>query len=211
MCQRLSTAVALASFAVGVPAFGQSYFPPTLQSTAVVCSSASPGMTLTVNIDGVNGAFYRPPAAGAALVLENGRLVMRYHDGCGLLTVVTQWSLSARLTNLQPGTYAIDAEAIPDGVTCAFAPLGPTQIGTVVVPPLPCAFHCLADVAGLGGAPAPDGQLTVDDIVVFLGAFFSGNPAIADVAGLGAVQGSDGQITPDDLVLFLARFFGPCV
>lgn len=209
MCRRLHIVLAIASTVLSAPAFGQSFFPPTLDSTSVVCSSASPGMTVTVNLDGVAPAFYRP--SGAVLRLVNGRLQLSYSDGCGILTVITPWTLTASLTNIQPGAYPIDAVANPDGVTCAFTPLGPTQIGTVVVTPLPCAFHCLADVAGLGGVTTPDGQLTSDDIVVFLSAFFNGNLVIADVGGLGGVQGPDGTITPDDLVLFLSRFFGPCV
>ncbi len=31
-----------------------------------------------------------------------------------------------------------------------------------------------ADIAGLGGSPTPDGAITVDDIVAFLSAFFTG-------------------------------------
>lgn len=68
----------------------------------------------------------------------------------------------------------------------------------------------LADVAGLGGAPGADGQLSVDDIVYYLGQFFNANVAVADIAGLGGSPGADLQITVDDLVLFLARFFAGC-
>ncbi|MGH7132754.1 MAG: GC-type dockerin domain-anchored protein [Phycisphaerales bacterium] len=75
------------------------------------------------------------------------------------------------------------------------------------ITPAPCND---ADVAGLGGTIGPDGQLTADDIVVFLNAFFAGNTAIADIAGLGGAPGADGAITPDDLVYFLAKFFRPC-
>ena len=75
------------------------------------------------------------------------------------------------------------------------------------VTPAPCND---ADVAGLGGTIGPDGQLTADDIVVFLNAFFAGNTVIADLAALGGAPVPDGAITPDDLVYFLARFFRPC-
>ncbi|MGH7132753.1 MAG: GC-type dockerin domain-anchored protein [Phycisphaerales bacterium] len=67
-----------------------------------------------------------------------------------------------------------------------------------------------ADVAGLGGVAGSDGQLTADDVVAFLAAFFANNLAIADIAGLGGSPGADGAITPDDLVYFLAAFFSPC-
>ncbi|MGH7131484.1 MAG: DUF7453 family protein [Phycisphaerales bacterium] len=67
-----------------------------------------------------------------------------------------------------------------------------------------------ADVASLGGAPTPDGQNTADDVIVFLGAFFSGDLAIADIAQLGGTPGADGQLTADDIILFLSAFFAPC-
>ncbi|MGH7131163.1 MAG: GC-type dockerin domain-anchored protein [Phycisphaerales bacterium] len=67
-----------------------------------------------------------------------------------------------------------------------------------------------ADVATLGGAPVPDGQLTADDIIVYLGAFFAGNVEIADLTGLGGSGGPDGQITTDDLIEFLDLFFAGC-
>lgn len=68
----------------------------------------------------------------------------------------------------------------------------------------------LADVAGLGGSVGCDGQLTADDLIVFLDALFAGNLAVADIAGLGGSAGADGQITTDDLIRFLDQFFTPC-
>lgn len=67
-----------------------------------------------------------------------------------------------------------------------------------------------ADIAGLGGAAGPDGVLTVDDLVAYLSAFFSGNLAVADIATLGGATFADGVLTIDDLVQFLAQFFSPC-
>ncbi|MGH7132813.1 MAG: GC-type dockerin domain-anchored protein [Phycisphaerales bacterium] len=69
---------------------------------------------------------------------------------------------------------------------------------------------CTADVAGLGGSIGPDGQLTADDIIVFLGAFFGNDLSVADVAGLGGSVGPDGQLTVDDIILFLGSFFAGC-
>ena len=73
--------------------------------------------------------------------------------------------------------------------------------------PTPCNA---ADVAGLGGSIGPDGQLTADDVVVYLAAFFSNNLAVADIAVLGGAPGHDGQLTADDIVYFLSQFFSPC-
>lgn len=67
-----------------------------------------------------------------------------------------------------------------------------------------------ADVAGLGGAPSPDGLLTSDDIIYFLQSFFSANAAVADIARLGGSPGADGQLTVDDVVYYLDRFFAIC-
>ncbi|MGH7132812.1 MAG: GC-type dockerin domain-anchored protein [Phycisphaerales bacterium] len=79
------------------------------------------------------------------------------------------------------------------------------QWGVVEVP-----VTCTADVAGLGGSIGPDGQLTVDDIIIFLDAFFNNNLAVADVAVLGGAAGHDGQLTADDIILFLGSFFSGC-
>ncbi|MGH7132357.1 MAG: GC-type dockerin domain-anchored protein [Phycisphaerales bacterium] len=67
-----------------------------------------------------------------------------------------------------------------------------------------------ADVASLGGGPVPDGQITQDDMIVFLDGFFANNLLIADVAGLGGSAGPDGQLTQDDITFFLGQFFAPC-
>ena len=80
------------------------------------------------------------------------------------------------------------------------------KVAFASVPQGPCA----ADVAGLGGSLGPDGQLTADDVVVYLGAFFANNLAIADLVGLGGSGGPDGAITPDDLIAFLSVFFAGC-
>lgn len=207
MLPRIAVVVSFMLLWAGV-ATAQSFFPPTLGTTGVACSPNLPGMAVTVSINGVAPAYYL--ASGAVLTRNGDRLRLTYLDGCGLLTVITHWSLTATLQGVPPGTYAIDVVANPDGHTCAFAPLGPAQIGTIVVPPLPCPAPCLADVAAVGGNPGRDGLLTADDVVVYLSAFFAGNLSVADVAMVGGGVGADGQLTPDDIVLFLDRFFGGC-
>lgn len=69
--------------------------------------------------------------------------------------------------------------------------------------------YLVADVASAGGQPRPDGELTVDDIVVYLAGFFEGNAAIADIAQVGGAPGIDRRITADDLIFFLSSFFTP--
>jgi|GEM_PF-3441052 len=63
-----------------------------------------------------------------------------------------------------------------------------------------------SDIASAGPTAGPDGELTADDIILFINAFTSGNPAIADVAGPGPVAGPDGELTADDIILFINRF-----
>lgn len=68
----------------------------------------------------------------------------------------------------------------------------------------------LADVATVGGGAGFDGQVTADDVILFLSAFFAGNTAIADVAGLGGGPTLDGELTADDIVAFLGAYFTGC-
>jgi hypothetical protein len=57
--------------------------------------------------------------------------------------------------------------------------------------------------------PIPDGQLTADDIIVFLNWYF-GNDTRADIAGPAQSTTPDGQFTSDDIIVFLNRFFAGC-
>lgn len=72
--------------------------------------------------------------------------------------------------------------------------------------PAPCA----ADIASSGGSLGGDGQLSVDDVVVYLQSFFDGHTAVADLASLGGAPTPDGVLTVDDLVAYLAAFFAGC-
>lgn len=69
---------------------------------------------------------------------------------------------------------------------------------------------CIPDVAGVGGTLGADGQLTPDDLLAFLTAFFNNNLAVADIAILGGSPGHDNLLTPDDVVLYLSKFFEGC-
>ncbi len=69
---------------------------------------------------------------------------------------------------------------------------------------------CLGDVAGAGQVPGADREYTADDIIVFVGAFVSGNAALADVAGPGQVVGPDGELTADDIIVFITAFIAGC-
>jgi hypothetical protein len=66
-----------------------------------------------------------------------------------------------------------------------------------------------SNIAGLNQSPIPDGQLTADDIIVYLSRFFAGASS-ADVAGPNQSTVLDGQLTADDIIVFLSRYFAGC-
>lgn len=81
------------------------------------------------------------------------------------------------------------------------------RIEVLTTPVRPCGF---ADIVGPGGTTGSDGQLTVDDLVAFLAAFFAGDVLLADCNSTGGAPVPDGQITVDDLIAYLAGFFAGC-
>jgi enterochelin esterase-like enzyme len=66
-----------------------------------------------------------------------------------------------------------------------------------------------SDIAGPSQSIGADGELTADDIIVFIGWFFASD-ARADVAGAGQAPGADGAFTADDIIVFINRFFAGC-
>ncbi len=71
------------------------------------------------------------------------------------------------------------------------------------------AFPCPADVDDGTGTGTPDGGVTVDDSIHYLGLYESGSLCadLDDGSGTGA---PDGGVTIDDLIYFLARFEAGC-
>jgi len=66
-----------------------------------------------------------------------------------------------------------------------------------------------SDIASPGPTVGADGELTADDIILFISWFTSGD-ARADVAGPGPTVGADGELTADDIILFISRFTTGC-
>lgn len=66
-----------------------------------------------------------------------------------------------------------------------------------------------SDVAGANQAVGGDGDLTADDIIVFLGWFFAAD-ARGDVGGANQGLLPDGAWTADDVIVFLNRYFAGC-
>jgi len=69
--------------------------------------------------------------------------------------------------------------------------------------------ECLADVAGPDQSVGPDGVLTADDIIVFLGWFFASDER-ANIAGPDQSTTPDTSFTADDIIVFLGRYFAGC-
>jgi uncharacterized repeat protein (TIGR01451 family) len=68
---------------------------------------------------------------------------------------------------------------------------------------------CPADVDDGGGTGAPDGGVTIDDLLYYLGIFEAGVLA-ADVDDGSGTGTPDGGVTIDDLLYFLLRFEAGC-
>jgi hypothetical protein len=68
---------------------------------------------------------------------------------------------------------------------------------------------CDADIAGPNQSVGPDGTLTADDIIVYLGWYFA-NDSRADVAGPNQSPVPDGQFTADDIIVYLGTYFAGC-
>jgi hypothetical protein len=108
---------------------------------------------------------------------------------------------------LDAGTYRLQiANAYFDGIGCGagYEQYWLSLSGRAVV--VPCGP---SDIAGPGQSAGADGELTADDIIVYLNAFFAGDP-IGDVAGPGQSPDSDREFTADDIIVFLNRFFAGC-
>ena len=86
----------------------------------------------------------------------------------------------------------------------------PGSVAAVLTGHYPTCSTCRADVARLGGTIGQDGQLTVDDVIVFLDTFFGGDLIVADIASLGGGPTPDGLLTADDVIAFLSSFFAAC-
>jgi probable HAF family extracellular repeat protein len=137
---------------------------------------------------------------------EQGNVATLWTDSSGAIdlnaylasrgVVMTQWKLE--------GVRALNADA---SVVAGYGTFrGFPRMFVVTGLNLPCTS---ADVAGAGQLIGPDGSLTADDIIVFIGWFFTSDPR-ADIAGAGQSIGADGQFTADDIILFVNRFFAGC-
>lgn len=68
---------------------------------------------------------------------------------------------------------------------------------------------CEADIDNGSASGSPDGAVTIDDLLYFLGAFEAGDVA-ADLDNGSGTGIPDNAVTIDDLLWFLARFEAGC-
>jgi probable HAF family extracellular repeat protein len=136
-----------------------------------------------------NRAFIASQATGGMVDLRD------YLQGLG--ANVTNWVF-----------FNVDAIS-PDGLTLA-GPGSLNGVFTSFIVRLGQTRCSRADVGTVGGATSPDGRITVDDLIVYLQAFFAMNTSIADIATVGGATNPDGQVTADDLISCLQAFFLGC-
>jgi hypothetical protein len=151
------------------------------------CDIAGPGARDTIIASG-------PVELGGELSLQ---FIAPYVPSVGdIFDVLTASSLSGAFASVSAGGLPPDRRAsvsvLPDRVRVTIRNVC-TQ----------------SDVAGPGQTIGADGDLTADDIIVFVNWFFAAD-ARADVAGQGQTVGADGQFTADDIILFVNRFFAGC-
>ena len=65
-----------------------------------------------------------------------------------------------------------------------------------------------SDIAGNGQTDGADGELTSDDLIVFVNRFVT-RDARSDVASSGQIRGADGEWTADDIIIFINDFVNP--
>ncbi len=108
---------------------------------------------------------------------------------------------------------ALTIRSAPPAAAGAYTLLITNACGSVTSTPVNLAVtrsRCsLSDVAGPGPSVGFDGELTADDIILFI-SWFTANNALADVAGPGPAPGADGEFTADDVILFINRFTTGC-
>lgn len=175
----------------------------TQPDSLTICPSRT--ATFTAAAGGTNPALrwqWRPTAADAWTDILLGA---NQRSGQSWFTATSPLLASCTI-NPSPGYQSWGQPSIQLRCTAV------NDCGAAATDPATLTIGCSsrADVAGLGGSTGCDGQLTPDDVVAFLAAFFANNLALADLVGLGGAGGPDSAITVDDLVAFLDLFFTGC-
>lgn len=168
--------------------------------TKLVAAATQQGATCSAGTITLNGTTNAPTGSVLAWRRNGWPLTDGVQPGGSVVAGAATSTLM--ISNLSATDSAVYDLAV--GSECGYTLSNPIPLN---VHPCGCGR---ADIAGLGSTPGADGQLTVDDLVYYLGQFFGNAVTVADVAGLGSGGGPDGLVTVDDLVAFLAMFFAGC-
>jgi len=139
--------------------------------------------------------------------------VLSIYTGCGGGDIACSDDVAAGVCGTGTSTQSVISNfPVTGGTTYLFRVAGKT-LGTFGAGTFTLAYTAtpcgLSDIAGPGQSIGADGQLTADDIIVYLNWFFASDLR-ADVAGPGQSTTPDGQFTADDIIVFLNRFFAGC-
>ncbi len=136
----------------------------------------------------------------------------------GITTVGTPTSTRTIPANaLQPNTDYFATWQFTHRVSSSFPPPAVVEFTSITFGNLTrvafrtgaAAPSCVADVDDGSGTGTPDGGVTIDDLIYYLGLFEAGNVG-ADVDDGSGTGTTDGGVTIDDLIYYLTRFEAGC-
>ncbi len=199
---------------IGVPAVDQFGVKAAFSNFGPGLAVSAPGVQIASLIPGGGfgtadgSSFAAPWVAGAAALLR------------ARCPALTPDEIRERLMAESTPINALNPNHVAQLGAGMLNALRPLQGPCIIAPPA-CS---LADITHIGGSAddpgAPDGQLTVDDLIVFVNAFGWGQgcPAapgaacnvadVTDIANSGA--GPDGQLTVDDIIAFVNAYGDGC-
>jgi hypothetical protein len=151
---------------------------------------------------GSGACFSYPASAGPSAQLTQASPGVQPHTGLGFSVAGIGEDLYGELyvMNLSSGTLSKIVPVAPhftdannDGIPddCALPACGP------------------ADVGSAGGLNGGDGVLDNNDLIVFINAFFAGDPR-ADMGRAGGLTPGDGAFDNNDFIAFINAFFAGC-
>ena len=136
----------------------------------------------------------------SAVVLEPGRL---YWIVMGTATTGSLgWAYALGNNSLGIGSFGNYAYSGDSGVTWGSENSDDPYQARIHVSGVP---GCVADVDDGSGTGTPDGGVTIDDLIYYLGLFEAGDVG-ADVDDGSGTGTPDGGVTIDDLIYYLTRF-----
>jgi hypothetical protein len=165
--------------------------------TVTVAAQEAPVLTATPGVGQITLAW--PSVVGGSYSIFRGTSTVR--SAATLLTTSSvPGFVDASVVAATPYTYWVEAS---QGGRPLVAWGGPTTAQAV--------RNCgVSDLAGAGVVLGPDGELTADDVIVFI-SLFTASDARADLAGPGAVPGGDTEFTADDVIYFVGQFTAGCL